>query len=841
MIADGQVTADRLHSVLEESDGLDGYYSLELDVSRFHDKENIVATIRHIGARLNRVNIMVEVPASPAGLEAVQNLIGDGHCVNITHIFSIVGYERAAQAYIAGLEYLYAAHGMWRFTPTAVASFSLSAIDNAVDEALVAAGHPELRGKTAIAMAKVLYERGHQIFSGPRWEKLERRGARVMRPKWTRTTPRDFRYPDTLYIDALIGPDTVTTFSPMVLNAFLEHGTAASTLGEHLAESHDHLARLAALGIDLAEITDRLQRAHLIASEKQFQAVIQSIIQKRDELDRDWQRLITQVGPFQETVDNALKDLCNDRVMSRIWAHDHTVWKPNPNEISNRLGWLHAPTIMPDSADRLHAFTQSVLSDGYTHVLLIGMGGSTLAAELFHKTFGKPAKPPLVPHPYLDLAVLDTTDPDAVTALDKELDLTKTLFIVASKSGNTVETLSSFKYFYNRVANTLGKEIAGSHFVAISDPGSPLLDLANQLEFREVFINDPNIGGRYSALSYFGLVPADLVGTDTVLLLARAAAMACNTEPCDSRMIHDNFAATLGVTLGEMARRGRNKLTFILSPALARFGEWVEQLIAESTGKDGKGIVPVVGEPLAPPNSYREDRLFVNLRLEGDKTHDAIAQDLVEAGQPLIVLQLEDLYDLGAQFFLWEMATAVAGHILKLNPFDQPNVESAKVRAHEMVAAYKEKGKLPVGDFAPLSAEAMDDFLRQARQDDYIALQAYVQPTSATDEALEALRHKLQRQYRLATTVGYGPRFLHSTGQLHKGDRGNGLFIQFISDPISDLPIPDEVGQSEAAMTFGFLKAAQALGDAQALRDARRRLIRFHLGTDVVGGVAKLT
>ncbi len=532
MTFDGMVTADYLHPLFESSDGKDGFVSLELDPALIHDTTHTVAAVRHQAANVNRVNAMFEVPATPSGLEAVRQLVGDGQNVNITHIFSVDVFEKAAQAYIAGLEYLFFTHGMWRFLPVCVASFSVSAIDSAVDDVLAGMGHPELQGNTAIAMAKVLYHRFHEIFRGPRWEKLARRNAQVLRPKWTRTTPRNFNYPATHYIDALIGPDTVTTFSPATLNAFLEHGTVASTLEENLEEARTHLARLEELGIDLDDITSKLQKKYLIASEKQFQAVIQSVSRKRDELESDKQPMVSHLGQYQAAVDTALDEVAKEEVMCRIWAHDHTLWKPEPAGIRDRLGWLHLMDIMLDNVEPLQNFTQSVLADGYTHALLIGMGGSSLAPELFHKSFGKPAKPPYMPHPYLELQLLDTTDSDTIMDLKHELNLTHTLVVVATKSGSTVETISGFKYFYNQVVNTVGREAAGDHFVAITDPGSPLLEIAAQHNFRQVFINDANTGGRYSALSFFGLVPAALVGADLETLLSRAATMASNTEPC---------------------------------------------------------------------------------------------------------------------------------------------------------------------------------------------------------------------------------------------------------------------------------------------------------------------
>ncbi|MFQ5419412.1 MAG: glucose-6-phosphate isomerase, partial [Anaerolineae bacterium] len=449
-----------------------------------------------------------------------------------------------------------------------------------------------------------------------------------------------------------------------------------------------------------------------------------------------------------------------------------------------------------------------------------GMGGSSLAPELFAKTFGGDG---------LDLRVLDSTDADAVRVHADRLHPAKTLFIVATKSGGTVETLSFFKVFYNWTAAALGPEKAGGHFVAITDPGSKLEKMAADFGFRDTFLNDPNIGGRYSALSFFGLVPAALVGVDVATLLTRAQAIA------------NEQTAWLGAALAELAKVGRDKLTLVASPAIASFGDWVEQLIAESTGKEGKGILPVVGEPLAAPEMYGDDRLFVSLKLAGDVTHDPEFEQLAAAGLPTITIELADVYDLGGQFFLWEMATAVAGHRLGIQPFDQPNVEAAKVQARKMTAAFMATGSLPEMETAVPTAETLHQFLAQAQPGDYIAIHAYVPPTPESDAALQTLRVALRDRYKLATTVGYGPRFLHSTGQLHKGDGGNGLFIQLTSDPVADLPILDEVGKPDASMSFGVLKLAQALGDESALRENGRRFIRFHLGQEVLKGLRQLT
>jgi len=531
--------------------------------------------------------------------------------------------------------------------------------------------------------------------------------------------------------------------------------------------------------------------------------------------------LEANLGDYTQVVDDALKEMSAQRVMQRIRSHDHTVWKTEPTEIINRLGWLTIAETSKKNTGRLTGLADELRSSGFRQAVLLGMGGSSLAPEVFSKTFG-PAEG------YLKLSVIDSTDPDLILSYAEELDFEETLFIVSTKSGGTVETLSFFKYFYNRTVEAVGADRAGEHFVAITDPGSKLADLAVRYSFRITFLSDPNIGGRYSALSYFGLLPAALLGIDLELLLDRALDAARE----------DTDGARLGAILGRLAgekREGlsRDKVTIFTSPRLASFGDWVEQLIAESTGKEGKGIVPVIGEPLGAPEVYGQDRLFVYLRLHGEDALEAGLQALEKAGHPVLRIDLRDLYDIGAQFFLWELATAVAGHLLGINPFDQPNVESAKVRAREMVSAYTDTGQLPEDRAEPPEGKVLAEFLSQAEAGDYVALQAYVQPTEATTSALQELRRKIRDRHRVATTVGYGPRFLHSTGQLHKGGGGGGLFVQFTNSRRRDAAIPDTAGKQESSVGFATLKMAQALGDKQALQDNQRRVIRIHLGQDV--------
>jgi transaldolase/glucose-6-phosphate isomerase len=825
VVEDIRAAADALRPVFERTAGDDGNVSLEVSPELADDTEGTMEEARRLHALVDRPNLLIKVPATPAGVAAIKTLIGEGINVNVTLMFSLGHYDAVAEAYISGLEQL-AANGGDLSQVASVASFFLSRIDSAVDAELAALGGElasALAGKIAIANAKVTYDRFRQTFKGPRWDDLAARGGRVQRVLWASTSTKDPNYPDTMYVDELIGPDTVNTLPPATLAAFLDHGKPAVTVTDKLAEAEGQLAQLARLGIDLDAITERLQREGVAKFVKPFEALLDTIAGKVAQLQQAASPFEAALGEYQAAVDEALVRIKEQQIMRRIWAHDHTVWAEDPHEVGNRLGWLHSPEIMGESVERIQALLRSVREEGYTHALVLGMGGSSLAPDVFARAFGHD-------HDGLTLKVLDSTDPGAVLHFADNLDPATTLYVVSTKSGGTVETLSFFKVFYNMTAERVGQEVAGEHFVAVTDRGSKLHKLADRYRFRETFLNDPNIGGRYAALSYFGLAPAGLAGLDLERLLRRAQVMACNSESCNDVIDGDNLGGRLGAIMGVLAKAGRDKITLISSPGLANFGDWVEQLIAESTGKEGKGILPIVGEPVGSSEVYGDDRLFVYLRLDGGTTHDDAVAALESAGQPLITLRLKDRYDMGGQFFLWEMATAVAGHILGIQPFDQPNVESAKVLARAMVASYKQDGRLPAGDTKALSVEALASFLAQAQPGDYISLQAYIQPTPDSEAALRAMQLELRDRTHLATTMGYGPRFLHSTGQLHKGDGGNGLFVQFVSEPKQDAAIPDETGQKTSAIGFGVLKTAQALGDAQALREANRRVIVFDLG-----------
>ncbi|MCX6556405.1 MAG: glucose-6-phosphate isomerase [Candidatus Aminicenantes bacterium] len=537
------------------------------------------------------------------------------------------------------------------------------------------------------------------------------------------------------------------------------------------------------------------------------------------------------------------------RIVERIWEKDFRVWGSEPAEIANRLGWLDCPETSLARADEIIAFVTTIRAEGFTNALLLGMGGSSLAAEVFSHSFA-------VKEGYLAVDVLDSTHPGAVLDFAAKLDPEKTLYIVSTKSGGTVETFSLMKFFYNQTLARVGRDKAGSHFIAITDPGSGLETAARQLGFRKIFLNDPNIGGRYAALSLFGIVPAALLGIDIREILRRAALMARSSKGHEG-----NTPARLGAIMGCLAAIGRDKITFFTSAGLASFADWLEQLIAESTGKEGKGILPLVNEELLPSQTYAGDRLFVCLRLQDDHALDRTVQGLRAAGQPLVEIVCRDIFAIGGEFFRWEMATAIAGWLLGIQPFNQPNVESAKVLAREMLAEFSRSGTLPRpsptftaaglkvyadGQAGNSTGLRRDYFGKDARDFAakgiaYIAIQAYMKPDEASARALQGFRNLLQERYRTAVSIGYGPRFLHSTGQLHKGDAGKGLFVQLLSRIDEDAPIPDQAGADKSSVSFATLITAQAFGDRQALLENRRRVVTFQFEGDLQTGFAALS
>ena len=840
-IDDIRQAADILRPVYDATIGADGFVSLEVNPELAHDTDKTISEAMRLWATVDRPNLMIKIPATLAGLPAITAALATGINVNVTLIFSLARYQAVMQAYLDGLE-KHLIDGFPIDRLASVASFFVSRLDTKVDswlEQIYTTGGPtakvaqDLMGKVAVANTRLAYREFQRVFKGPSFATLQAAGARPQRPLWASTSTKNPVYPDILYVQKLIAPDTVNTLPEDTLEAFLDHGHARTAIDLDFSESEQVLSHLATIGISLDQATEELEAEGVASFAKSYQSLLASIAAKRQAIYDRPPRLEFQLGAYQKSFESALERLQREEILPRLWRQDYTIWRPDPDEISNRLGWLHIHREISTRLGQMEALSYAISQAGYTHALLLGMGGSSLAPELFARTFGPVSGS-------LQLSILDSTDPAAIQAATRSHDPSTTLYIVSTKSGGTVETFSFFKYFYNQTVDAVGRQNAGDHFIAITDPGSKLVDWAREYNFRATFLNDPNIGGRYSALSYFGMLPAALAGVDLEPILASAEDIARRSGP--DVHVEVNPAALLGASLGSLAQAGRDKVTFLLSPQIESFGDWVEQLIAESTGKDNTGILPVVGESLEGPHEYGTDRVFVALTLPGDDSQSTVLEALAAAGHPVLKVPITSPTSLGGQFLLWELATAIAGYFLEIQPFDQPNVEAAKVSARAMLEAYRKNGSLPesqpvfvndcvriYADFIPNDPlSAIRGFLQQAEPGAYVSLQAFIQPTQERTAALQKLRHAIRTHTHLATTLGYGPRFLHSTGQLHKGDAGHGLFIQFTDNPQEIVSIPDQIGEMVSTTSFNTLKLAQALGDRQALLDAGRKVLRFH-------------
>ena len=805
-ILDVQLACDVLRPVWDESGHADGFVSLEVEPAFAHDTEATLKQAHEYWERVGRPNLMIKIPGTEAGVPAIEDAIAAGINVNVTLLFSVESYSAIAEAFIRGLERRQEAGES--LDVHSVASFFVSRVDTEVDKRLAGSGHEELRGIAAIANARAAYLRFKELFRGERFAALRDAGAPVQRPLWASTGVKDPLYPETKYVDSLVAPDTVNTMPmPTLLACAEELEVSGPTADQDPAED---LERLAAAGIDMADVTAKLLREGIEKFVDPFDALIAGIELTREGIVTDRPTTLRSSLPdeLEPAVIERVRKAQAENVAQRIWAHDDALWGgPGVPEICDRLGWLAISEKMLEHAGELREFAESARADGLEDAVLLGMGGSSLGPEVIRRSYGE------IPDG-MRLHVLDSTDPGAVRDIERRVDLDKTLFVVSSKSGGTVETLSHMRYFYERTGGD------GSRFCAVTDPGSPLAELARERGFRRVFENDPNIGGRYSVLSYFGLVPAALAGVNIEAMLHQAQVAEQNCAQFDSPQ--SNSGLWLGCVLGELAQQGRDKLTYVVSEPISSFGLWVEQLIAESTGKHGKGILPVADEPLGAPEDYGDDRVFAYLRNEDepDAELDAQVEALGRAGHPTTTGRvIGGAADLGRIFFVTEFATAVAGWALGINPFDQPNVQEAK----DNTARILEEG-LP-----ELDAGSLDELLAGAAPPNYISILGYVPPSDDYDAAVADLRVALRGRTKCTTTFGYGPRYLHSTGQYHKGGPPNGLFIQLYQPAAEDIEIP------EAGYSFEHLKNAQALGDMQTLRAHGLPVVRVEVdGPDAV-------
>lgn len=825
--------ADIFRPVYDKLDGADGFVSLEVNPHLARDVKGTIKEAHELWEALDRPNVFIKVPATKEGLKAIRQLIADGINVNVTLLFGLERYRQVAEAYIAGLEERLS-QGKPIERINSVASFFLSRIDVKVDpqlERLVQLGGDpaetaaHLHGEIAIASAKLAYRIYKEVFGNDRFEKLAKQGARPQRVLWASTSTKDPHYSDIKYVEPLIGPETVNTVPRETLAAYRDHGNPAARIEENTDKAQKVLDRLATLDIDIKQITKELIEEGIVKFNKPYDKTMESLERRMQEAhDAPVDTQVMLLGKHQAEVATRIDKLAKVDFSQRLWAKDATLWSNQEEvqkQIGNSLGWLHVAEKMLPHVPELRRFASEVREAGFQHVVHLGMGGSSLAPLVFEQVF--PGDPEGLP-----LTVLDTTNPHTILKVASQIPLAQTLFIVASKSGTTTETVTFMEYFYERIRQIKGDQ-AGENFVVITDPGSELVETAQQRSFLRIFLNYADIGGRYSALSFFGILPAVLMGLDIEELLERAVRIA-HANQCRRQGAH-NPAIELGAAIGELARQGRDKLTFLTSESISSFGLWLEQLVAESTGKESKGILPVAGEDIGKPEVYGDDRVFVYFELQDEKFDQDLQQvrNLADAGHPVVIIRLQDRYDIGQEMMRWEIATATAGAVLEINSFDQPNVQESKDITKRILKSVAEAGGLQLDSDTTddtTQAESLLEFLSQANEHDYIAIQAYLPQSSELDMLLRKLRLELRERYRTATTVGYGPRYLHSTGQYHKGGPNTGLFVQLVAEASEDAQVPGR------DYSFDVLCSAQSRGDLEALQAHGRRTIRINLGSN---------
>jgi transaldolase/glucose-6-phosphate isomerase len=860
-IRDIQDAADLLLPVYKSTKRRDGYVSLEVSPYLANDTDGTLAEARRLWTSVARENLMIKVPGTPAGIPAFRQLISEGINVNVTLLFAQDVYEEVAAAYIDGVE-RFAATGGDVGRIASVASFFISRIDSLVDsiatDKLKTESDPvrkaklqSIQGKVAIANGKLTYEAYEKIFSTPRWEALAAKGAQTQRVLWASTSTKNKAYRDVIYVEELIGPDTVNTVPPATLDAFRDHGKGRQSLTEDLDGARKVMSDLAAAGISMKEVTDKLTTDGVKLFADAFDKLLEAVEKNthRANIPQVNQQSAKLPAGLNDAVKKNLNDWRAQGKVRRLWQHDASLWT-NEDECS-WLGWLNIVDDQLSSVAKLTELAAEIKAGNYSDILLLGMGGSSLCPEVFSLTFPQTSGFPR-------LHILDSTDPAQIKHIESKLNLAKTLFIVSSKSGSTLEPNIYKQYFFERMKQTVGDK-AGDHFIAITDPGSKMQGVAERDRFRHIFYGLPTIGGRYSALSNFGMVPAAAMGMDVKKFLDRTKQMVEACAPITP--VAENPGAMLGIVLGSAANQGRDKITLVTSPGIHDLGAWLEQLIAESTGKIGKGIIPVDRETLGSPDLYGNDRIFAYIRLdsEADSDQDAKVAAIEEAGQPVVRIVLPDTYNLGQEFFRWEIATAVAGSIIGINAFNQPDVEASKIETRKLTSEYESKGFLPAeqpifeGEGFKLFTDeknatdltkavgndrTLKSYLRAhlARlcANDYFAVLGYFEMNAEHEALLQAIRMNVRDKKHVATCLGFGPRFLHSTGQAYKGGPNSGVFLQITCDDANDLQVPQQ------KYTFGVVKAAQARGDFAVLAERNRRALRVHIGSDVSTGLKKL-
>jgi transaldolase/glucose-6-phosphate isomerase len=834
IVEDIQAAADVFAPVWQRTKRADGYVSIEVNPALAHDTAGTVREARRLWRAVNRPNLMIKIPATPEGIPAIEETIAGGMNVNVTLIFSLQRYDEVMEAYLRGLTRRLEA-GMRVDRIASVASFFVSRVDTIVDKLLderiggtsgdQRAALERQRGKAAIAQAKLAYQAFRDKFGGDKFTMLAREGARPQRPLWASTSTKNPAYPDVYYVEALIGPDTVNTMPPATLAAYKDHGHPENRLELGMDRARAVLAQLAHAGISMDAVTAQLEREGVAAFAASYQKLVDVVATRREAL-RIAARSDVRLGAAERSVKLALAALAKDDVAGRLWKKDPTLWKPNvPSaqaEIGRRLGWLDAPA----ATDELTAFAREIRAAGITHALVLGAGAPALVPEMLRRTLG-------VAKDAIDVAVLDALDPAAVSAALERSTPARTLYVASAPAGSVADVEPLVRVALAHARQAIGGD-ASAHFVAITTPGSPLERMATEHAFRRTF-TDTESGGQFTGLSLATLLPAALMGCDLGKLLDRARRMTVASSAAVPPA--HNQGLVLGAILGALARAGRDKLTLVVPDKLASVGDWIEQLVGESTGKEGSGLVPVVGEPLGPPSLYGKDRFVVHLRL-GGKQDRAVAA-LARAGHPVVTIKLTDGYDLAGEIVRWQIAVAVAAHLLDVDPFAQPNAQEAKDETQRLVAEHPQRDALPAPPLAVSPgtqefATKLGAHLAAARGRRWVAVVAYVASTPRREKFLREIRAAVRKRFGVATTAGFGARALNATRQLHAGGPPNAIVLQLTAEPAADLPIPG------LAYSLGTLEAAQALADQQVLTNHRRPVLRVNLGRNVEAGLTAL-
>ena len=838
-IEDIKQATDLFAPVYASTSGNDGYVSIEVDPLLAYDTDGTIEDAKKLWHLIRRPNLMIKIPATKEGIPAVRQAIADGINVNVTLIFSIERYAEVIEAYISGLEDRVRT-GLPIDRIASVASFFVSRMDTKIDGLLEEQLHDgkissdefeNLSGKAAIANARLAYQLFLEKFSAERFQKIKAAGGRVQRPLWASTSTKNPKYRDVIYVEELIAPDSVNTVPPNTLDAFMKHGVVETTIFKDLDPARALFGQLEARGILEKTVTDELENEGVSAFSKAYLSLLETVEQRR-------KSAVEELGYLSPNVIQQVQELVRANFKDRFFDKDPSLWTDDPKgqvEIRNRMNWVSTPYDAINALPDHQNLGRELVENGFTHAVLLGMGGSSLAPEVISKIV---KRTDTANESGLKFRILDSTDPEQVASITINNPIDKTIFIVASKSGTTGEINAFLDYFWDQV-KTIRPDGPGKQFIAITDPGTRLAKLAEERGFRAVFLADPLVGGRNSALTAFGIVPAAVMGINLEKFIHQAVNMA---EECkQEKTLQSNPGFVLGAIIGTAARVGRNKLTLLTNSEWCSFGDWLEQLVAESSGKDGKGILPVVNEPVLDGSKYTPDRLFVHLSNDSEETE--FLKQLRLAGHPVITLRVDDKEDLAGQFYLWEIAVATACSVIGVNSFDQPDVQDAKVRTIAGLEEYRKNGnfedvvpsaaypRAKILTYLPETVEKRGSLMRlvgsyiehNLEHAQFIAINAFLPRNDGNEELLQAFRRRLAQKFHLPTTLGFGPRFLHSTGQFHKGGPNTGVFILLTAQRNTDIPIPGQ------GVSFGVFQRAQAIGDLHALQAKNRKVLWIDL------------